>query len=65
MHGLSAFDRQTAIVDYLRSREWASTRALTRFGVSEVTIRTDLAALERDGWLTASMAAPNSRAPAG
>ncbi|MFO7634717.1 MAG: DeoR/GlpR family DNA-binding transcription regulator, partial [Caldilinea sp.] len=52
MGELRAFDRHTAIVDYLRLYERASTRQLSRhFGVSEVTIRSDLTSLERDGWL--------------
>jgi DeoR family fructose operon transcriptional repressor len=46
------FDRHTRIIDALREQRRISTRALSqRFDVSEVTIRKDLAALEKQGWL--------------
>lgn len=49
---MTAFDRRTAIVAYVQRRGRASTGELSRhFGVSEVTIRTDLGALEEGGWL--------------
>jgi len=49
---MTAFDRRTAILGYLQRHGRASTRELSRqFGVSEVTIRTDLMALQESGWL--------------
>lgn len=49
---MSAFDRRSAILDYLLRSQRASTRQLSElFGVSEVTIRNDLAMLEADGQL--------------
>ncbi len=48
----ATFDRRTQIVEALQSEGRLSTRDLSaRFGVSEVTIRTDLALLEKQGWL--------------
>lgn len=48
----STFDRRTQIIDAVRDAGRLSTGALSqRFGVSEVTIRNDLAALEQQGWL--------------
>jgi DeoR/GlpR family transcriptional regulator of sugar metabolism len=47
-----SFGRRTQIIEALRHEGRMSTRALSaRFGVSEVTIRTDLALLEKQGWL--------------
>jgi DeoR family transcriptional regulator, aga operon transcriptional repressor len=52
MSGLSAFDRRSAILAYVREHERASTRLLSGlFGVSEVTLRSDLAILEESGHL--------------
>ena len=49
---LTAFDRRTAILTYLQQHRRASTRQLSdQFGVSEVTIRADLATLEKGGHL--------------
>lgn len=46
----SAFDRRSQILSLLQRERRASTRALSEaFGVSEVTIRSDLALLEREG----------------
>ncbi len=48
----TAFDRRSKILTYLKDVGRASTRTLSNeFGVSEVTIRSDLALLERDGSL--------------
>ncbi len=53
MTTLTAFDRRTAILDYLEQHRRASTRQLSDlFGVSEVTIRSDLATLEESGHLS-------------
>jgi DeoR/GlpR family transcriptional regulator of sugar metabolism len=49
---MSTFDRRSAILAYLRQQGRASTRELSaRFGVSQVTVRTDLEQLEQTGWL--------------
>jgi len=49
---MSAFDRRSAILEYLQLHGRASTSELSQqFGVSEVTIRTDLVALQESGWL--------------
>ena len=49
---MPAFDRRSAIIEYLQLNGRASTSELSQqFGVSEVTIRTDLAALQESGWL--------------
>ena len=49
---MPAFDRRSAILEYLQVHGRASTSELSQqFGVSEVTIRTDLAALQGSGWL--------------
>ena len=49
---MSAFDRRSAILGYLKQQGRASTHELSAyFGVSEVTVRTDLEQLERTGWL--------------
>lgn len=46
----SAFDRRTAILNFLQEHHRASTRQLSElFDVSEVTIRTDLATLQAGG----------------
>ena len=48
----NAFERRSAILSYLREHERASTRQLSDvFGVSEVTIRSDLSTLEESGKL--------------
>ena len=48
----TAFDRRSKILAYLKDVRRASTRTLSHeFGVSEVTIRNDLALLERSGSL--------------
>lgn len=48
----NSFSRRTQIVEALQRAGRLSTRALSaRFHVSEVTIRTDLALLEKQGWL--------------
>jgi len=55
MLSLSAFDRRSAILIHLRQQGRASTRQLSDlFGVSEVTIRSDLALLEESGHLLRS-----------
>ena len=52
MINLSSFERRTAILDYVRAHERASTRQLSEiFRVSEVTIRSDLSLLEGSGLL--------------
>lgn len=49
---MSSFDRRSEIVRYLQQNQRASTRSLSeQFQVSEVTIRHDLATLEKQGWL--------------
>lgn len=49
---LNTFDRRSAILEHLLRSPRASTRQLSAlFGVSEVTIRKDLAMLEADGQL--------------
>lgn len=53
MTTLTTFDRRTAILAYLQRHRRASTRQLSDlFGVSEVTIRSDLATLEESGHLS-------------
>lgn len=48
----SAFDRRTALLTFLHENQRASTRQLSEhFGVSEVTIRTDLATLQASGYV--------------
>lgn len=52
MTSRNAFERRSAILNFLREHERASTRQLSAvFGVSEVTIRSDLSALEETGKL--------------
>lgn len=49
---VNSFARRTQIVEALHRENRLSTRELSaRFHVSEVTIRTDLALLEKQGWL--------------
>ena len=53
MTALTTFDRRTAILAYVQQHRRASTRQLSDlFGVSEVTIRSDLATLEESGHLS-------------
>ncbi len=59
----TAFDRRSKILAYLKDVRRASTRTLSmEFGVSEVTIRNDLALLERDGALQRSHGGAEIRA---
>ncbi len=59
-----AFDRRSKILAYLQSHQRASTHTLSvEFGVSEVTLRNDLALLEREGALERRHGGATVRSP--